>query len=183
LQSLQSLKAILQSQTLMKWVFLILLLVPFNNIFAEEPVFLEQITSDNLIKVQLFWPEVLPDELYDIKIKFLDPQTNSPIEGMLVTYDIFLEQDGHPIEDYKNLKTSTGEDEFVVLFPEHSEGPSKITVTINSVLEEGKLVKINESLIFEVKVVPEFEALAMVVLALSFVLLLFLARGKLKIKQ
>ena len=153
----------------MKWVFLVLLLVPFNNIFAEEPIFLEQITSDNLIKVQLFWPKVLPDEHYDIKIKFLDPQTNSLIQDKLVTYDIFLEQDGLPIEDYKNLKTSTGEDEFEVLFPPQSEGPSKMTVTINSVLEEGKLVEINESLIFEVKVVPEFSTFAIAIMALSMI--------------
>ena len=160
----------------MKWVFLALLLVPFNNIFAEEPVFLEQVTSDNLLKVQLFWPEVLPDELYDIKIKFLDPQTDSPIEGTLVIYDIFLEKDGHPIEDYKNLKTNTGEDEFVVLFPEHSEGPSKMTVTINSVLEEGKLVEINESLIFEVKVVPEFSTFAIAIMAISMISVLILSK-------
>ena len=160
----------------MKWVFLVLLLVPFTNIFAEEPIFLEQITSDNLIKVQLFWPEVLPDELYDIKIKFLDPQTNSPIEDTLVIYDIFLEKDSHPIEDYKNLKTNTGEDEFVVLFPEHSEGPSKMTVTINSVLEEGKLVKINESLIFEVKVVPEFSTFAIAIMAISMISVLILSK-------
>ena len=160
----------------MKWVFLVLLLVPFNNIFAEEPVFLEQVTSDNLLKVRLFWPEVLPDELYDVKIKFLDPQTDSPIEDKLVTYDIFLEQDGHPIEDYKNLKTNTGEDEFVVLFPEHSEGPSKMTVTINSVLEEGKLVKINESLIFEVKVVPEFSTFAIAIMAISMISVLILSK-------
>ena len=160
----------------MKWVFLVLLLVPFNNIFAEEPIFLEQITSDNLIKVQLFWPEVLPDERYDIKIKFLDPQTNSLIQDKLVTYDIFLKQDGHPIEHYKNLKTSTGEDEFVVQFPVHSEGPSKMTVTINSVLEEGKLIKINESLIFEVKVVPEFSTFAIAIMAISMISILILSK-------
>lgn len=160
----------------MKWVFLVLLLVPFNNIFAEEPIFLEQITSDNLIKVQLFWPEVLPHERYDIKIKFLDPQTNSLIQDKLVTYDIFLEQDGHPIEYYNNLKTSTGEDEFVVQFPEHSEGPSKMTVTINSVLEEGKLIKINESLIFEVKVVPEFSTFAIAIMAISMMSILILSK-------
>ena len=161
----------------MKWLLLILLLFPFTNTFAEEPIFLEQITSDNLIKVQLFWPEVLPDELYDIKIKFLDPQTDSLIQDKLVTYDIFLEQDGHPIEDYKNLKTRTGEDEFVVSFPEHSEGPSKITVTINSVLEEGKLIKINESLIFEVKVVPEFSTFAIAIMAISMISILILSKN------
>lgn len=160
----------------MKWVFLVLLLVPFNNIFAEEPIFLEQITSDSLIKVQLFWPEVLPHERYDIKIKFLDPQTNSLIQDKLVTYNIFLEQDGHPIEHYNNLKTSTGEDEFVVQFPEHSEGPSKMTVTINSVLEEGKLIKINESLIFEVKVVPEFSTFAIAIMAISMMSILILSK-------
>jgi len=160
----------------MKWLLLILLFFPFNNIFAEEPVFLEQVTSDNLIKVQLFWPEVLPDELYDIKIKFLDPQTDLLIQDKLVTYDIFLEQDGHPIEDYKNLKTDTGEDEFVVSFPEHSEGPSKMTVTINSVLEEGKLVEVNESLIFEVKVVPEFSTFAIAIMAISMISILILSK-------
>jgi len=160
----------------MKWVFLVLLLVPFNNIFAEEPVFLEQITSDNLIKVQLFWPEVLPDERYDIKIKFLDPQTDSLIQDKLVTYDIFLKQGRHQIEHYNNLKTSTGEDEFVVIFPPQSEGPSKMTVTINSVLEEGKLIKINESLIFEVKVVPEFSTFAIAIMALSMISVLILSK-------
>jgi len=160
----------------MKWLLLILLLFPFTNSFAEEPIFLEQITSDNLIKVQLFWPEVLPDELYDIKIKFLDPQTDLLIQDKLVIYDIFLEQDGHLIEDYKNLKTSIGEDEFVVLFPENSEGPSKMTVTINSVLEEGKLIKINESLIFEVKVVPEFSTFAIAIMAISMISILILSK-------
>ncbi|GFN40473.1 MAG: hypothetical protein YK1309IOTA_1810003 [Marine Group I thaumarchaeote] len=45
------------------------------------------------------------------------------------------------------------------------------------------MLRLDEEVSFTVQVIPEFEALAMVVLALSFASLLFLARGKLKIKH
>ena len=68
-------------------------------------------------------------------------------------------------------------------FPEDSNGPARLKVTINSILEESKLVEINESLIFEVKVVPEFSFFAIVIMGLSTMSILILTKFQRNFKK
>jgi len=86
-------------------------------------------------------------------------------------------------EKLEHQKTLTGGGEFEVVFPENATGPAEVIVEINFVRSDEEVLRLDEEVSFTVQVIPEFEALAMVVLALSFASLLFLARGKLKIKH
>lgn len=87
-----------------------------------------------------------------------------------------IQQGEKIIENYQDLNTRDGGSYIVVLFPEDSEGAAQLKVTINSILEEDKLMEINESLIFDVKVVPEFSTFAIAVMALSIMSVLILLK-------
>ena len=155
----------------------VILLGMFSNIYAEndDRIILEQVTSDQRVKVEVLWPEVLPHELYEIELVFVNPQTNKTISN-IISFDVLIDQGEHIIESYQDLVTKDGKSHFLVQFPEDSNGPARLKVTINSILEEGKLVEINESLIFEVKVVPEFSFFAIFIMALSTMSILILTK-------
>ena len=174
----------------MKRFLFILALIPFGTVYAQEPslieqeaLVMEQITSDGQVKVQLLWPEVEPDEIYGILINFLDPNTDELLENVEINFAISVIQHGSIIESYHDLHTDKGTMDFVVMFPENATGPAEVIVEINFVRSDEGVLRLDEEVSFTVQVIPEFEALAMVVLALSFASLLFLARGKLKIKH
>ena len=158
-----------------------------SSVYAQEPIILEQLSPSEKVLVKLEWPEVEPDQLYHFKVFFVNPETDQLImTNMRVDYAIAVTQNGHVIEHYDHQKTLTGEGEFEVVFPEDGMGPAEVIVEINSVRSYAgysvEMLRLDEEVSFTVEVIPEFEALAMLVLALSFVSLLFLARGKLKIK-
>lgn len=161
-------------KTLLLFVIFISL---FSNVFAEndERIFLEQMTTDQRVKVKVFWPDILPDELYEIELIFINPQTNKRIFNIL-SFDVLIQQGEKIIENYQDLITRDGRSHIVVLFPEDSEGAAQLKVTINSILEEDKLMEINESLIFDIKVVPEFSTFAIAVMALSIMSVLILLK-------
>lgn len=73
-------------KTLLLFVIFISL---FSNVFAEndERIFLEQMTTDQRVKVKVFWPDILPDELYEIELIFINPQTNKRIFNIL-SFDV-----------------------------------------------------------------------------------------------
>ena len=54
----------------MKIYFVLLALIPFASASAQEAV-MEQLVAGEKFKVQLVWPEVYPDKLYDIEINFV----------------------------------------------------------------------------------------------------------------
>lgn len=95
----------------------LLLLILSNNAYAEEPMVMEQVTPNGKIKVQITWPEVLPDQLYNIGIKFLDVKTGQLVDKVTITYDVIVLQQGATIEVYGDQNTSTGEGTFEVVFP------------------------------------------------------------------
>jgi len=167
----------------MKSIFLLLFSISFVVVYGEEPLVMEQLTSNGQVKVQLLWPEVEPDEIYGIRINFLDPNTDELLENVEINFAIAVTQHGSLIESYHDLQTEEGHTDFVVMFPEDDKGPAEVVIEVVSITTDFGTIQIDEEFTFNVEVIPEFEALAMVVLALSFVSLLFLARGKLKIKH
>jgi len=48
----------------MKGIFLLLFSISFVVAYGEEPLVMEQLTSNGQVKIQLLWPEVEPDEIY-----------------------------------------------------------------------------------------------------------------------
>ncbi|MFQ5920677.1 MAG: hypothetical protein ACE5JV_01510, partial [Nitrososphaerales archaeon] len=96
---------------------------------AEEPASMEQITSGGSVKVRLVWPEVLPGQLYNIELFFLDPESGEPVAGT-VLYDVEVTQQGHPIELYTDQRTDTGSSSFEVVFPADGTGSAEVAVAI-----------------------------------------------------
>ena len=72
---------------LLLFTVVLLPLILSNNAYAQEPMVMEQVTPTGKIKVQLTWPEVLPDQLYNIGIKFLDAKTD---QLMCFSFPIFF---------------------------------------------------------------------------------------------
>ena len=88
------------------------------NAYGEEPVVMEQLTSNGQVKMQLLWPEVEPDKIYGIRINFLDPNTDGLLENVEINFAIAVIQHGSLIESYEHLHTDKGNMDFVVMFPE-----------------------------------------------------------------
>lgn len=114
----------------MKTYLFTVLLLPllFSGIaYAEEPIVMEQVTPNGKVKVQLTWPEVLPDELYNIEVRFLDPKTGQLLDNAHITYDVSVLQDHGPVEMYYDQSTNSGEATFEVVFPEDGAKSRKLT--------------------------------------------------------
>jgi len=79
-----------------------------------------------------------------------------------------VSQRGSIIEWYDHLHTDNGNAEFVVMFPEHGKGAAQIGVIIDSITKGSDTIQIDEELTFNVEVVPEFAALALIVMAIAF---------------
>ena len=93
----------------------ILALIPFGVVYAQEPslmeqeaLVMEQITSDGQVKIQLLWPEVEPNEIYEIHVNFLDPNTDELFEDVQISFEIVVTQHGSLIESYEHLHTDKG---------------------------------------------------------------------------
>jgi len=142
-------------------LLLLLLLVPFGTAFAQEPIVLEQepivleqLTDDGSILVQLVWPEVGTDEIYDIEFSFLDPQTNEPITS-IIHYQFSAMQGETIIEIWEN-STNTGVSSEEVLYPENMQGPTEIYIEILSITDDSGTIENYQEVMFSVTVVPEF---------------------------
>lgn len=163
----------------MKGYLVIFVLIPFANVYGQASVveqdslMMEQVTSpDGQVKVQMMWPEVLFDEIYEIQLKFLDPNTDELLSDIL--YSVGVIQGSHPIEYYHDEPSSDGTASFEVMFLE--TGPASVEVRILGIGEN--IFKDYESAGFPVEVVPEFATLTLMVMALSFVAVLAVQRLK-----
>jgi len=105
----------------MKGIFLLLFSISFVVAYGEEPLVMEQLTSNGQVKVQLLWLEVEPDEIYEILINFLDPNTDELLENIEINFAISVTQHGSLIESYNDLQTEEGHTDFVVMFPEDGQ--------------------------------------------------------------
>ena len=151
----------------MRIFFILLALIPFASASAQEAV-LEQLVPGEELKVQLVWPEIYPDEIYDLEIKFLDPKTNEPLQDTVVNYTVSIVQHIQ-IELYENQTTVTGSEKFEVLFPEYNEAQVQVRLYITSIEYDSKIIPIDEQVRFDVYIVPEFATLALIVMAISFI--------------
>ena len=145
----------------------------------HEPILMEQVNSKVPIKVQLFWPEVLPDKLYDIQLYFLDPDTDELLEGKKITFDLIVNTKDMRIETYPMQNVTSGSTHFALLFPEKITGPAEVTIRINSIDDGFEIKEFDpEIMTFTVQVVPEFVTLTLIVMALSFIAVLTVQRLK-----
>ena len=165
-------------KALISLTLLFLSLLLSNNAYAEEPMVMEQVTPNGKIKVQLTWPEVLPGQLYNIGIKFLDANTDQLLDKVAITYDVIVLQQGATIEIYKKQNTSTGEATFEVVFPQDGAGSAEVIVAVTSMTDNSGTVDMDETVSFNVQVVPEFATLAVMVTGFSIAIVLAINRFK-----
>ena len=162
---------------MMKLVLVIMTaLIPFTSAFAEETLVMEKVIPSGQVKIQIIWPEVLPDKLETVLIKFLDPETNELLENISINYSVRVVQNGSLIELYHDFMTYDGQSGFGIVFPQYSVGPAEIIIEINSIADGSNIVEINEEVTFNVEVVPEFGTIALIVMTLSFVAVLAVQR-------
>lgn len=148
--------------------------------FAQESIVMEQIIENGQVKVQIEWPEVEPDEIYDIPIKFLDPQTDELMDNVSIEYSVSVTQENEQIELFFNETTNTGLGTFGVLFPEKRNGQAQVYIEVYSITDDLGTIILDEYVTFSVIVVPEFEAVAVAVLAASIAGVIILGRTKIQ---
>lgn len=164
------------------FIFLFLLLsIPFTHAFAQDltdSMKMEQLIPNGEINVQLFWPEVLPEDLYNIEVRFLDPQTNELIiEDKWVVYSVIVIQQNNIIEKFDDLLVKDGIDTFEVVFPEEGTGSAEVRITVTEIIEKSiPIILEGQEVFFTVQVIPEFSTMAVIVLSTAFVLLVIFSR-------
>jgi len=155
---------------------LLLFSLALNHVYAQEPVAMEQVTPNGKVKVQLFWPEVLPDALYDIELRFLDTQTNEPITKFWIVYSVVVMQNNETIEVYGNQRADDGKASFEVVFPEEGTGAAQVIVVITAMGSGPTWANMKERVVFDVQVVPEFPAVLTIIIALPLLVVVLLGR-------
>ena len=115
-------------------------MISFSGVYAQEAsvvkqeaLVMEQITSDGQVKIQLLWPEVEPNEIYEIYVNFLDPNTDKLLENVEINFAIVVTQFDLLIESYEHLHTDKGNIDFEVMFPKDSKGPAKVVIKVVSI--------------------------------------------------
>ena len=153
---------------------LLLLLFPFGTVFAEESALLEQTTEDGSVLVQLDWPIVDVEQIYDIEFRFLDPNSREPITSE-IEYRVSSMNQGLILEIW-NGTTTNGIATHEFSFPEGYDGLSSIYAEIFSITSDSEIIENYQEVMFSVNVIPEFP-IVFLVMALSFVML-FVTRSK-----
>jgi len=161
---------------------LLLLSFTFNYAYAQEPIIMEQVTPNGKMKVQLIWPEVYPDDLYNIELRFLNPENNELVTDRWILYNVGVFQSDDHIEIYTDKYTEDGKGSFEVVFPLEGTGPAEVIVVITAFGIGPTWANWNERVVFDVQVVPEFSTLTIIVLAFSIAAVLALSRFKTKFK-
>ena len=166
----------------MKGIFILLFSISFVVAYGEEPLVMEQLTSDGQVKVQLLWPEVEPHEIYRIHVNFLDPNTNELLDDVQISYAVSVIQQGSMIELYHDLHTDEGTMDFEIMFPEDGKGPAEVVIEVVSITNyKHEILEIDEEFTFNVEVVPEFATLVIIVMAIAFAGIIIALRVKNKI--
>jgi len=156
-------------------LFLLLLLLPFGTVFAEEPMILDQITEDGSVLIQLYWPEVVDvEQIYDIEFSFLDPNTKKPITSE-IEYRVSSMNQDQVLEIWEGT-TVNGFATHEFLFPEGHDGLSSVYAEIFSITDESGTIENYQEVMFSVNVVPEF-SIVFIIMTISFGVL-FVMRSK-----
>lgn len=146
-----------------------------------DSVVMEQITPSGHVKVQMAWPEVLTDKLYYIGIKFLDPDTDEVMDNALINYAVAVMQNNRVIEIYPHEYTNNGIGTFEVVFPEGGIGPAQVIIELMSITTDADAVLVQEEISFNVHVVPEFAALAIVVMSIAVLASVIIGRTRMAV--
>jgi len=141
------------------------------NAFAEEPIVMEQVTPNGQIKVQIEWPEVLPDDIYEFPVRFLDANTNKPIKNVI--FAVLITQEDDVIEKYSGLSAPNGEALVEVMFG-HT-GSATVQVVVLTIIKGSTYAPMKEQVSFSVNVVPEFP-LVVIVMVTSMTIILVLTK-------
>jgi len=156
-------------------LFLLLLLLPFGTVFAEEPMIFDQITEDGSILVQLHWPEVVDvEQIYDIEFSFLDPNTKKPITSEIHYRVSSMNQD--QILELWTGTTVNGSATHEFLFPEGHDGLSSMYAEIFSITDESGTIENYQEVMFSVNVIPEFSIMVLPILVVSTLLIIVMTR-------
>jgi len=140
-------------------LFLIFTFIP--NISAQVPdktILFEQLISSGDVNVKLEWPEISPDEVSTFYLSFNDPITDELIENTRFDFIVVVMQGEQIIEDYHEARTQTATYQFTVLFPEDSQGPAEVLITLDYIRTDENVLKLDEEISFSVNVIPEFES-------------------------
>ena len=118
-------------------------------------------TRNGLYKIEITWEpiEIKPNQIVRFDIKIMDALRNKPAEN--VHYDFAVVKDSQPIKELKRSFALDGLATHTVEFP--SSGSFSVVVNILGI---GDAIKHqNESIAFDLKVVPEFPISTVIVMA------------------
>jgi hypothetical protein len=121
----------------------------------------ELVTDSRLYKIQVLWEptEIKPNQIVTFDIKFINHATNELVNN--VYYDFVVTKDEQPIKELRSSFAMNGIATHTVEFP--SSGSFSVMV---SVIGIGHFIESqNESIAFDLKVVPEFPISTVIVMA------------------
>jgi len=119
------------------------------------------VTNNKSYKIQVLWEptEIKPNQIVRFDIKFINYVTNQLVNN--VHYDFMVTKDGQPIKSLRSSFAISGIATHTVEFP--SSGSFSVIV---NVLGVGDFTEPqNESIAFDLKVVPEFPISTVIVMA------------------
>lgn len=163
----------------MRIVLLAFLLIPFSYAYAE-PMVMEQTIPNGMVKVELTWPEVFPEGVYNANIRFLDPDTDQVLDDVSIVYDVVVLKDDFIVELYAEETANNGNATFEVLFTEDLTGAAEVIIGIRSIDDGSGSMTIDEEVSFDVQVVPEFGMIALMIMGISIGVLLVFSKFKMK---
>ncbi len=119
------------------------------------------VSENSSYKVQVLWEptEIKPNQIVRFEIKFLNYITNELVNDLY--YDFMVTKDGQTIKELSNSFTMNGMATHTAEFP----STGSFSVAINVLGIGDFLEPQNESIAFDLKVVPEFPLSSMIVMA------------------
>ena len=160
-------------------MFLIVFSIMLQSAFGQESLVMEQLTEKGSVKVQLEWPKVYPEEIYNVNVKFLDPDTDELLDNVTIEYNVSVTKADVPIELYANQLTDTGMGSMEVMFPENDTGISQVTIEVYTINNGSEVIVLDEIASFSVEVVPEFGVIVVTVLTISITCIIIFGKTKL----
>lgn len=118
-------------------------------------------TKNGLYKIELAWEpiEIKPNQIVRFDMKIMNSLTSKPVEN--VHYDFVVVKDEQPIKELRSSFIVNGVATHTVEFP--SSGSFRVIVNLLGI---GDAIKYqNESVAFDLKVVPEFPISTVIVMA------------------
>lgn len=133
----------------------------FSSSLEDQERSMALVTNNKSYKIQVLWEptEIKPNQIVRFDIAFLNYITNEPVSN--VHYDFVVIKDEWTIKEIRNSFAINGIATHTVEFP--STGSFNVTVNVLGIGEFGEPQ--NESITFDLKVVPEFPLSTVIVMA------------------